>query len=216
MWSICAFWLHFKAHFGCVLCQIHRLDQRDRPPFLSDIITNSAAGFHYMNTFFLCRSGSRIAEQNGERGSVLVRCNRSEHISPQPTSFLFWRAMRTTHRYTTATKPQDQEVHPIHSKSLIFRFSDWFHPFLADSSGGNKFQQTFYCIYLCQCSVIVGSLEQPSYLIPSVPHSYKRRPNWFDHFHNIHVLVVLTQVWFKFWQDLLHTELNGYNRLPEM
>lgn len=49
--------------------------------------------------FLSCRCGSRTEEQNGGKGSVLVRCSRSEHISPPRTSCHFWHVPRTTHRY---------------------------------------------------------------------------------------------------------------------
>lgn len=52
-----------------------------------------------IQTFSLCRCGFRTEGRSGGKESVLVRCSRSEHISQQLTSFLFWRVLRTMHRY---------------------------------------------------------------------------------------------------------------------
>lgn len=59
-----------------------------------------------IQTFSLCRCGFKTEEPNGGNGSVLVRCSRSELISQQLTSCLFWRVLRTTHRYRMSTSIQ--------------------------------------------------------------------------------------------------------------
>ena len=47
----------------------------------------------------ICRCGSRTDGQSGGKGSVLVKCSRSGHISRLHMSCRFWRVLRTMHRY---------------------------------------------------------------------------------------------------------------------
>lgn len=49
--------------------------------------------------FFICRCGSRTDGRSGGKGSVLVKCSRSGHISRLHMSCRFWRVLRTMHRY---------------------------------------------------------------------------------------------------------------------
>lgn len=53
--------------------------------------------FFFLVAVFRC--GSRIAEPNGERESVLARCSRSGHTSLLRTSSPSWPGLKTMHRY---------------------------------------------------------------------------------------------------------------------
>lgn len=61
-----------------------------------------------------CRCGSKTDGPSGGRGSVSVRCSRSEHTSPPRTSCLCWRAPRATHRYDGST------LHPLPAAEAAF------------------------------------------------------------------------------------------------
>lgn len=76
------------------------LDESKDPLFSE---TKQSCQFYDVQTFSLCRCGSRTEEQNGGKGNVLVKCSRSGHISQQLTSCLFSHVLRTTHRYRTST-----------------------------------------------------------------------------------------------------------------
>lgn len=165
--SIFPVFLNFQTfHWPKTRTGLLWLDESKDPLFSE---TKQSCQFYDVQTFSLCRCGSRTEEQNGGKGNVLVKCSRSGHISQQLTSCLFSHVLRTTHRYRTSTSiriwlPLNPLTRTFFSQNKPKKMISWdkvncfiltlipsrFHS-LAD-----RFITTIVSIFLCQRKLCVS------------------------------------------------------------